>query len=265
MPTSRIDRTKAEMRPSSPRSSRISSTTARYSRSSSRVFTPGGSSSGRSCTSTRSRPWESVWAAPAIPRCKPTRLTAPTPPGRRTRSATSATVPTFAYSPSCRGTSRMRSSSPTSAEIVTFMFGKTTMSSSGTSSSVLKLHHPSVLATRSIVASTNEVQRWERSYGSGKNGRQPRRTVMRKLICSMRVSLDGFTAGPDGEIDWSAPDEELHRFHNQQAREAGAHLYGRRLYETMRYWETAEEDPSATESMLEFARIWKDTPKIVFS
>jgi dihydrofolate reductase len=89
--------------------------------------------------------------------------------------------------------------------------------------------------------------------------------LMRKLIYSMGVSLDGFIAGPDGEIDWSAPDEELHRFHNQQAREVGAQLYGRRLYETMRYWETAEENPSAPEVELEFARIWKDTPKIVFS
>jgi dihydrofolate reductase len=88
---------------------------------------------------------------------------------------------------------------------------------------------------------------------------------MRKLIYSMGVSLDGFIAGPDGDIDWSAPDEELHRFHNQQAREVGAQLYGRRLYETMRYWETAEENPSAPEVELEFARIWKDTPKIVFS
>jgi dihydrofolate reductase len=88
---------------------------------------------------------------------------------------------------------------------------------------------------------------------------------MRRLIYSMGVSLDGFIAGPDGEIDWSAPDEELHRFHNQQAREADAHLYGRRLYEVMRYWETAEENPSAPEHELEFARIWKDTPKIVFS
>ncbi len=88
---------------------------------------------------------------------------------------------------------------------------------------------------------------------------------MRKLIYSMGVSLDGFISGPDGDIDWSAPDEELHRFHNQQARETGAHLYGRRLYEVMRYWETADEQPSAPEHELEFARIWKDTPKIVFS
>jgi dihydrofolate reductase len=88
---------------------------------------------------------------------------------------------------------------------------------------------------------------------------------MRKLIYSMGVSLDGFIAGPGGEIDWSAPDEELHRFHNQQAREVGVQLYGRRLYETMIFWETAGENPSAPEHELEFARIWKDTPKVVFS
>ena len=88
---------------------------------------------------------------------------------------------------------------------------------------------------------------------------------MRKLIYSMGVSLDGFIAGPEGEIDWSAPDEELHRFHNRQASELGAHLYGRRLYEVMLPWETADEEPSAPDSVLEFARIWKGTPKIVFS
>lgn len=88
---------------------------------------------------------------------------------------------------------------------------------------------------------------------------------MRNVIYSMGVSLDGFIAGPDGEIDWSAPDEELHRFHNEQARNTGVHLYGRRLYEVMRYWETAEQNPSAPEHELEFARVWKQTPKIVFS
>ena len=70
---------------------------------------------------------------------------------------------------------------------------------------------------------------------------------MGKLSYSMVVSLDGFIAGPGGEIDWSAPDEELHRFHNQQTREVGAHLCGRRLYEEMAYWETADENPSAPE------------------
>jgi dihydrofolate reductase len=89
--------------------------------------------------------------------------------------------------------------------------------------------------------------------------------MTRKLVYSMGVSLDGFVAGPGGEIDWSAPDEELHRFHNQQTRELGAHLCGRRLYETMVYWETADRDPSLGEVGLEFARIWQALPKIVFS
>jgi dihydrofolate reductase len=88
---------------------------------------------------------------------------------------------------------------------------------------------------------------------------------MRKVIYSMGVSLDGFIAGPNGEIDWSAPDEELHRFHNEQTGETGVHLLGRRLYEVMLYWETADQNPLATEYELEFARIWQATPKIVFS
>jgi dihydrofolate reductase len=89
--------------------------------------------------------------------------------------------------------------------------------------------------------------------------------MTRKVIYSMGVSLDGFVAGSSGEIDWSAPDEELHRFHNEQTRELGAQLCGRRLYEEMTYWETADENPSLAEYELEFARIWKALPKIVFS
>jgi dihydrofolate reductase len=88
---------------------------------------------------------------------------------------------------------------------------------------------------------------------------------MRKLIYSMGVSLDGFIAGPGGEIDWGAPDQERHRFHNQQTRELGGHLLGRKLYEEMVYWETADENPSAPEHELEFAGIWKALPKVVFS
>ena len=89
---------------------------------------------------------------------------------------------------------------------------------------------------------------------------------MGKLIYSMGVSLDGFIAGPDGAIDWSAPDDELHRFHNQQTRELSAHLCGRGLYETMVYWETAEQrNPSLSDYELEFARTWQQLPKIVFS
>ena len=88
---------------------------------------------------------------------------------------------------------------------------------------------------------------------------------MRNLVYSMTMSLDGFIADRDGDFGWSVPDEELHRFHNQRVREVGVQLLGRRLYETMLFWETADEDPSAPEYVLEFARIWKGIPRIVFS
>ena len=86
---------------------------------------------------------------------------------------------------------------------------------------------------------------------------------MGQVVFSMGVSLDGFIAGPDGEIDWGAPDEELFQFHVDQTRELGAHLCGRRLYEEMLVWETAETRWDPPE--LEFARIWKALPKVVFS
>ena len=88
--------------------------------------------------------------------------------------------------------------------------------------------------------------------------------AQRKVLYSMSVSLDGFIAGPGGEIDWSGPDEELHRFHNERVRELGAHLMGRRLYETMLYWETAEQE-SLDDAELEWAGLWNPLPKVVFS
>jgi dihydrofolate reductase len=88
---------------------------------------------------------------------------------------------------------------------------------------------------------------------------------MRKLIFSMGVSLDGFIAGPAGDFDWGAPDEELHGFHNERVRKIGAQLMGRRLYETMLYWVTADEDPALGAIEREFAGIWQPLPKIVFS
>jgi dihydrofolate reductase len=80
----------------------------------------------------------------------------------------------------------------------------------------------------------------------------------------MGVSLDGFIAGPGGELDWSAPDEELMRFHNEQTRELAAQLSGRRLYEDMLPWETAGQTRSDPREH-EFARMWKAIPKVVFS
>ena len=87
---------------------------------------------------------------------------------------------------------------------------------------------------------------------------------MRTVIYSMSVSLDGFIAGPDGDIGFTAPDEELMRFHVQQTRGIGAELMGRGLYEDMLVWEDAETTMSGAVE-LEFARIWKPIPKVVFS
>lgn len=88
---------------------------------------------------------------------------------------------------------------------------------------------------------------------------------MRRLIYSMGVTLDGYVAGPGGEIDWSAPDEELHRFHNEATAAIGVHLLGRRLYEEMLPWEKVDDDGWVSDFELEFARIWQDLPKVVFS
>jgi dihydrofolate reductase len=88
---------------------------------------------------------------------------------------------------------------------------------------------------------------------------------MRSVTYSMGVSLDGYIVGPDGYFDWSAPDEEASRFVTDELREIGVHLLGRRLYETMLYWETADQDLSLDDSMLEWAAIWKPLPKVVFS
>lgn len=89
---------------------------------------------------------------------------------------------------------------------------------------------------------------------------------MRKVIYSLMVSLDGFVETPDHKLDWVLIDEELHTFANEQERELGAFLYGRRMYELMSsYWPTADADPSALAFEIEYARIWKDMPKFVFS
>ena len=88
---------------------------------------------------------------------------------------------------------------------------------------------------------------------------------MRSVTYSMGVSLDGYIVGPDGGFDWTAPDEEVFRFVTDEIRQVGVHLLGRRLYETMLYWETADQDPSLDDSMLEWAALWKALPKVVFS
>ena len=88
---------------------------------------------------------------------------------------------------------------------------------------------------------------------------------MRSVIYSMSVSLDGYIAGPDGSFDWTTPDEEVFRFWTDQTRELAAHVMGRRLYETMLYWETADQDPSLDDAELEWAALWNPLSKVVFS
>ncbi len=88
---------------------------------------------------------------------------------------------------------------------------------------------------------------------------------MRSVTYSMGVSLDGYIVGPDGGFNWSAPDEELSRFVTDEFRGVDVHLMGRRLYETMLFWETADQDPSLGDAMLEWAALWNPLPKVVFS
>src|SRR4029077_20429017 len=88
---------------------------------------------------------------------------------------------------------------------------------------------------------------------------------MRSVTYSMGVSLDGYIVGPDGNFDWTVPDAEVFRFWIDEIRGGGVHLMGRRLYQTMLYWETADQNGSLDEAELEWAALWKPLPKVVFS
>lgn len=88
---------------------------------------------------------------------------------------------------------------------------------------------------------------------------------MRSVTYSMGVSLDGYIAGPDGTFNWTEPDEEVFRFCIDEIRRVDVHLLGRRLYETMLYWETADQDPTLSDAMREWAALWTALPKVVFS
>ncbi|GAA3029965.1 dihydrofolate reductase family protein [Kitasatospora albolonga] len=86
---------------------------------------------------------------------------------------------------------------------------------------------------------------------------------MRKVTYSMGVSLDGYVIGPDGTFDWGDPDEEVFRFCIEEVRGVDVHLMGRRLYETMLYW----EDPANVTDPAErdWVDVWCPLPKVVFS
>ena len=89
---------------------------------------------------------------------------------------------------------------------------------------------------------------------------------MRKLVYSASLSLDGYIDAETGDPSWVVPDCELHRHFNDIEREIDTLLYGRRMYELMAgYWPTADQDPSAPAVIVEYARIWRPIPKLVFS
>jgi len=88
---------------------------------------------------------------------------------------------------------------------------------------------------------------------------------MAKLIYSAIASADGYVEDAAGTFDWAAPSEELMSFINDLERPVGTYLYGRRMYQTMLYWETADTGPDQSSSVRDFTSIWQAADKIVFS
>jgi dihydrofolate reductase len=88
---------------------------------------------------------------------------------------------------------------------------------------------------------------------------------MAKLIYSALTSLDGYVSDEDGNFDWAAPSEEVHAFANDLERSIGTHLYGRRMYATMVYWETAHTLPESSPVELDYAEVWQSADKIIYS
>jgi dihydrofolate reductase len=86
-----------------------------------------------------------------------------------------------------------------------------------------------------------------------------------KLIYSAITSLDGYVEDADGRFDWAAPDEEVHAFVNDLERPIGTYLYGRRMYETMAYWESPPDLAEQPQAVQDFAAIWQKADKIVYS
>jgi dihydrofolate reductase len=86
-----------------------------------------------------------------------------------------------------------------------------------------------------------------------------------KLVYSAITSLDGYTADASGNIDWAAPDPEVHSFINGLERGIGIYLYGRRMYEAMVYWETFDATDNQPQEVLDFTEIWRAAAKVVYS
>jgi dihydrofolate reductase len=88
---------------------------------------------------------------------------------------------------------------------------------------------------------------------------------MAKLIYSAIASLDGYVEDEQGRFDWAAPDDEVHAFLNDLERPIGTYLYGRRMYDTMVFWETASTGAGSSAAIRDFAVIWRAAEKIVYS
>lgn len=88
---------------------------------------------------------------------------------------------------------------------------------------------------------------------------------MARLIYAVIASLDGYVADEHGNFDWAMPDEEVHAFANDLERHIGTHLYGRRMYETMKVWESDELLEGQPQVMCDYAEIWRGAEKIVYS
>lgn len=88
---------------------------------------------------------------------------------------------------------------------------------------------------------------------------------MGRLVYSAITSLDGYVADEEGHFEWAAPDEVVHAFINDLERPIGTYLYGRRMYETMVYWETVPVGPDSPEVGRAFAKMWREADKIVYS
>jgi dihydrofolate reductase len=86
-----------------------------------------------------------------------------------------------------------------------------------------------------------------------------------RLVYSAIASLDGYVGDAEGRFDWSAPDAEVHAFVNDLERPIGTYLYGRRMYEVMRFWQTGGDEPGASPETRDYAAIWRNADKIVFS
>ncbi|MEO3937294.1 dihydrofolate reductase family protein [Dermatophilaceae bacterium Soc4.6] len=88
---------------------------------------------------------------------------------------------------------------------------------------------------------------------------------MGKLVYAANVSLDGFVEDETGAFDWSVPDEDVHAFWNEHERHIGTSLYGRRMYDTMRVWESDDWLADEPPVVRDYASIWRDTDKVVYS